>query len=72
VSRGTPPWAAMCILRVERQGEDRVLITVTSTFDVSLSSPRHPQSVTRSDEALALVADFLRECEHSKNFSSEP
>jgi len=61
VSRGTSPKVAVCVLRVERQSEGRLLITVTTTFDVSLSSPCRAQSVARPDDALAIVADFLRE-----------
>jgi hypothetical protein len=48
-----------------------MLITVTTTFDISLSSPHHTQSVARSDDALAIVADFLREYEQSENLGAE-
>jgi hypothetical protein len=70
VARGTPRGAAVCVLRVETLGDDRLLITLTSTLDLNLSSQRHTQSVTTGDEALALVADFLREYEAGENFTA--
>jgi hypothetical protein len=61
----------VCVLRVERQGEDRLLITVTTTLDVSVSSSSHTQSAASPDDALALVAGFLREYEQREDFRAE-
>jgi hypothetical protein len=72
VSRGAPPRAGVCILRVERQSKERMLITVTTTLDVNLSSLRHTQSVTGPGDALALVAEFLREYERSEISEQNP
>ena len=52
---------AVCILRVERRSEDGILITVTTTPDISVAAPGCTQSVARFDDALSLVAAFLRE-----------
>jgi hypothetical protein len=51
----------MCVLRVERRGEGGVLITVTTSADISVPSPGKTLVVTGTDEAVAAVADFLRE-----------
>lgn len=50
----------MCVLRIETRGADGVLIAVTTTPDVTVTSPGRTQTVANVDEALALVARFLR------------
>ena len=55
------PRVAMCVLRVESRGAEGVLITVTTSSDISVTSPRQTRSLTGPEEALALVAAFLRE-----------
>jgi hypothetical protein len=73
VSHTARPKTAVCVLRVERQGEDGILITVTTTFDVSLTSPRRTQKkVASAEKALSLVTGFLRAYEHGEDFSAEP
>jgi hypothetical protein len=63
---------AVCVLRVERQDENGILITVTTTFDVSLTSSRRTQKkVASAEKALSLVAGFLLACERGEDFSAE-
>lgn len=57
---------AVCVLRVESRGEAGVLITVTTTPDVSMTSPGQARSVADAAEALSLVASFLAEYEHGE------
>lgn len=57
----TQPRVAMCVLRVESRGEGGVLITVTTSADISVPSPGRTRAVAGTDEAIAVVADFLRE-----------
>lgn len=51
----------MCVLRVENRGPDGILITVTSSLDVVASPRGHAQPVASYEEALSLVANFLRD-----------
>jgi hypothetical protein len=66
VRRAGPPKTAVCVLRVESCGEAGLLITVTTTPDVSMRSPGKTRSVADAAEALSLVASFLAECEHGE------
>jgi len=50
----------VCVLRIETRGADGVLITVTTTPDVTVTSSGRAKTVANADEALALVARFLR------------
>lgn len=59
----------MCVLRVESRGEEGVLITVTTTSDVRLNVPGQTQAVAGYEEALALVARFLREYDPGEGVS---
>jgi hypothetical protein len=52
----------MCVLRVEKRGEGAVLITVTTSTDVNTPLSRRTRAVAEPAEALAAVAEFLREC----------
>ena len=61
---------AVCILRVERRGEGGVLITVTTTADISAAAPGRTQSVASYDDALSLVASFLYEYKQRINLSN--
>ena len=70
MARTGPPKTAVCVLRVESRGEAGVLITLTTTPDISVITPGHTQSVVRFDDALSLVANFLREYECSENSSN--
>jgi hypothetical protein len=73
VSHTACPKTAVCVLRVERQGEDGILITVMTTFDVSLTSPwRTQKKVASAEKALSLVTGFLRAYERGEDFSAEP
>jgi hypothetical protein len=73
VSHTARPKTAVCVLRVERQGEDGILITITTTFDVSSTSPCRTQNkVASTEKALSLVAGFLGAYEHGVDFSAEP
>jgi hypothetical protein len=65
------PRTAVCVLRVEPRGEDGILITITITPDVSLTSSCHSRSVVRSDDALALVASFLKEYERHEDLGTQ-
>ena len=50
----------MCVLRVEPRGEAGVLITVITTPDVTATSAGRTHTVANVDQALSLVAGFLR------------
>jgi hypothetical protein len=56
-----PPRVAVCVLRVESRGESGILITVTTSADISVPSPGRTRVVAGTGEAIAEVADFLRE-----------
>lgn len=71
MSRAWPPRTAVCVLRVEPRSDREILITVTVSPDVSLASRRRSKSVATVDDALSLVASFLREYEHSENLGTE-
>jgi hypothetical protein len=62
--RVRPTKTAVCVLRVEGRGEAGVLITVTTTPDVSMRSPGKTRSVADAAEALSLVATFLADYGH--------
>jgi hypothetical protein len=66
VRRARHAKTAVCVLRVERRGEAGILITVTTTPDVSLTSPGQARSVADAADALSLVASFLAEYEHGE------
>jgi hypothetical protein len=51
----------VCLLRVENHGPSGILITVTTTLDITASPRGEVQSVASPEEALSLVASFLRE-----------
>jgi len=55
------PRVALCVLRVESRGTPGLLITVTTSSDISVTTPGRTTSVAGPEEALALVAEFLRE-----------
>lgn len=61
------PRIAVCVLRVEDRGPGGVLITVTTTLDVTVTSRGNARSVASYDQALSLVASFLREYASSEN-----
>jgi hypothetical protein len=60
MARSGPTRTAVCILRVEPRGETGMLITVITTPDVTTTSPGRRQTVASVDQALSLVAGFLR------------
>lgn len=62
-----PPSTAVCLLRVENRGPGGVLITVTSTLDIIASPRGDTRSVASYEEALSLVASFLREYAAGEN-----
>ena len=47
-------------MRIETRGEAGVLITVIMTPDVNTTSPGRTRTVAGVDQALSLVASFLR------------
>jgi hypothetical protein len=51
----------VCVLRIEARGDAGVLITMTTTPDVTMTTPGRVRSVATVEEALSLVAGFLRE-----------
>jgi len=51
----------VCVLRVENRGPGKILITVTTTLDIAASPRSRAQPVATYEEALAVVASFLRE-----------
>jgi hypothetical protein len=61
MARSGPPKVAMCVVRIESRGEAGVLITVTTASNINVTAPGRSQSVAGPEEALALVAGFLRE-----------
>ena len=61
------PRTAVCVLRVENRGPCGVLITVTTTLDIATTARGDAQSVASYDEALSLVARFLREYASSED-----
>ena len=56
-----PPRTAVCVLRVENRGPGEILITVTTTLDIAASPRGQAQRVATYEEALSMVASFLRE-----------
>jgi hypothetical protein len=58
---------AVCVLRVEDDGPNGILITVTTTLDIAASPRGEARSVASYEEALALVATFLREYASREN-----
>lgn len=65
-----PPRTAVCVLRVENHGPAGLLITVTTTLDIAASPRGEARSVASYEEALSLVASFLRE--HASQENSGP
>jgi hypothetical protein len=61
------PKTAVCVLRIEDRGPGAVLITVTTTLDITVASRGNSRSVASYDDALSLVARFLREHASGKN-----
>jgi hypothetical protein len=55
------PRVALCVLRVESRGTPGLLITVTTSSDMRVTTPGRTTSVAEPEEALVLVAEFLRE-----------
>lgn len=55
------PRTAVCVLRVENRGQGGILITVTTTLDIAASPRGQAQSVATYEEALGVVASFLRD-----------
>jgi hypothetical protein len=70
VARSRPTRTAVCVLRVEPQGEAGVLITVITTPDVAATSPGRTQTVANVDEALSLVAGFLAGYKHGNVYNN--
>jgi hypothetical protein len=60
VARSKPSKTAVCVVRVEARGETGMLITVMTTPDVLATSAGHVQKVAGINEALSVVARFLR------------
>jgi hypothetical protein len=65
-----PPRTAVCVLRVENHGPSGILITVSTTLDIAASPRGEARSVASYEEALAVVASFLRE--HAARQNSGP
>jgi len=61
VVHSRPPRTAVCVLRVENRGPGGILITVTTTLDIAASPRAQAQPVATIEEALSVVAGFLRE-----------
>jgi hypothetical protein len=55
-----PGRTAVCVLRLEARGETGVLITITTTPDVNTIAPGRARAVGNVEEALSVVAGFLR------------
>jgi hypothetical protein len=51
----------VCVMRVKNRGPSGILITVTTTLDIAASPRGEVRSVASYEEALSLVASFLRE-----------
>jgi hypothetical protein len=61
-----PSRVAMCVLRVESRGEGGILVTVTTSADISVLSAGRTRAFAGAGEAIAAVADFLKEyCENT-------
>jgi hypothetical protein len=67
VVQSRPPKTAVCVLRVENHGPSGILITVTTTLDIAASPRGEARSVASYEEALSLVASFLREYAYREN-----
>jgi hypothetical protein len=67
VVHSRPPRTAVCVLRVEKRGPAGILITVTTTLDIAVSPRGDARSVASYEEALSLVASFLREYASREN-----
>jgi hypothetical protein len=61
VVHSRPSRTAVCVLRVENRGPGEILITVTTTLDIAASPRGQAQRVATYEEALSMVASFLRE-----------
>ncbi len=61
------PRTAVCVLRVENHGPSGILITVITTLDIAASPRGEARSVASYQEALSLVASFLREYASREN-----
>lgn len=55
------PRVAMCVLRVESSGAEEIRITVTTSPDISVTGSGRSRAVAGAEEAIGLVAEFLRE-----------
>lgn len=62
-----PLRTAVCVLRVENRGPTGILVTVTTTLDISASARGQARSVASYEEALTLVSNFLREYASGEN-----
>jgi hypothetical protein len=71
VVHSSPPRTAVCVLRVENRGPDGILITVTASLDIAAGSRGHAQPVASYEEALSLVANFLREYASQEDSGSD-
>jgi hypothetical protein len=58
--RTWPEPTAVCVLRLEARGETGVLITIMTTPDVNAIAPGRSRAVANVEEALSVVAEFLR------------
>ena len=67
VVHSRPVRTAVCVVRVENRGPAGILITVTTTLDIAASSRGEARSVASYEEALSLVASFLRESVSREN-----
>jgi hypothetical protein len=61
----------VCVLRVEARDSGGVLITVTTTPDVTATSPGRTSAVASVDEALTLVGRFLRGYQDGKVYNKD-
>jgi hypothetical protein len=58
--RTRPGRTALCVVRLEARGETGVLITITTTPDVNTIAPGRARTVGNVEEALSVLAGFLR------------
>jgi hypothetical protein len=65
------PRTAVCVLRIEERGAEGILVTLTTTLDIVTALRGTTRIVASYEQALALIAAFLREYASSEVSGNE-